>query len=160
MCLITTQTVPSVTSSEMIVWKIMAQSVNGQSLVAPFQRHRYINNERQPTVDLKLVSVAEGVPSLMCDVDCDWLTDNFRTDPASRTSWRRNAGLFSISEGYHSLVACGKFTREIWDNVNAGNDYVMVKCIIPAGVKYYMNARDMIVSETIVVTDDIIYLTK
>lgn len=158
MCLITPQTVPSETTSEMVVWKIMQKNRFGQ-MVSIYQHFRYLLQVVQPKVLLKLNCLPESRDQdPMCDVDADYYQDHFRTDPAVCGSWRRNQGLYSISEGYHSLVPGGKFTKQIWDNVRIypHRDYVMVKCIIPAGIKYYMNGVDMIVSETIVYTGEII----
>ena len=135
MCLQTTWTKPKIAEKDIICYKLLRPGINENEYLAPFKHFKYISNRLYKT--------------RMTKGDVELGAFDIRASSSKRKMLNKGYPLISIVKGFHSAM---NKTR-LRGNSQYGK---IVKCIIPKGAKYYKGLTNLLVSDKIIITNEIV----
>lgn len=141
MCLITTQKESLIAKRDKKVYKIMKPD-----LISPFQGFKYRYDKLYST---KIQKEDRFYWSCMDDVDETYLDNN-------HPGWKdgKLPELICIGSGIHSALTKKRLQLTV-DSMYHSKMMVIIKCTIPKGSEYYLDATGLVVSNQIIINKPI-----
>ena len=140
MCLITTQSVPTILKKDKIVYKLLCDDYRSKFYKDYLYVPRILN-----TTEIKIAQDGDKWAF-------DKISSNHYFDNDNEYNFQ---DLRFYGQGFHSINSLERYFNYI-KNHPQSNDKILVKCIIPKGSEIYEDETGLLVSNKIIVTDNVL----